>query len=278
MIFKLFFLTIFFLSGAQNIFGCSAAYQYSLFPMGMSMGQLVVLEVEMNRYLNSPAEQMIPMYGMESSNMNEIEVRWKGTLKLMYYSENGLEIIHDLGFIDLLDENYAETLKALFLEAYEKSMTLPAFEEASLESVGRCHHDRTCDFIQLIIDEQQIEFYSKSTEKNYDNDSCKVNFSYNTLKKVENATKINFTDFKNIEKDYQVDFFRLWSPITVRRYRIGIAILFVYSLGRGDRSRYFLSKEEKLDLKIHESAAHYIQGNDVLFHGQRFDFIHFYQP
>lgn len=246
--------------------------------MGMSMGQLVVLEVEMNRYLNSPAEQMIPRYGMENSNMNEIEVRWKGTLKLMFYTEKGLELIYDLGFIDLLDENYSEALLALFLEAYEKSVALPAFEEASLESVGRCHHDRLCDFMHLIINEQQIEFYSKSTEKNYDHDSCKVNFSYTALKKVENATKINFTDFENIEKDYQVDFFRLWSPITVRRYRIGTTILLVYSLGRGDRSRYFLSKEEKLDLKIHESPAHYIQGNDVLFHGQRFDFIHFYQP
>ena len=86
-------------------------------------------------------------------------------------------------------------------------------------------------------------------------------------------TKIKFTDFENVDKGFQVDFFRLWSPQTIRRYRIGDRTVQVYTIGRGDKSRYSLTKETEWKKSNVEDIAHFIQGNDVVFHGQRFDFL-----
>ena len=76
----LIFLFLFFLR-TTNSFACSAAYQYSLFPLGKSMGQLIVLELELNRYISTPDNQMMQMGGNLNNNNNNIEVRWKGSIK-----------------------------------------------------------------------------------------------------------------------------------------------------------------------------------------------------
>ena len=265
----LIFLFLFFLR-TTNSFACSAAYQYSLFPLGKSMGQLIVLELELNRYISTPDNQMMQMGGNLNNN---IEVRWKGSIKLYRMEMNKLVLNTDLGSIDLLDDDYYEALLPLFKKAYNIANNLPLFEEAILEKVGICHHDRTCDFIKLTIDEDSAKFFASSNEKDYEDKKCPVQFSMETLQKVENTTKIKFTDFENIDKEYQIDFFKLWSPQAVRRYNIGEQTIQVFTIGRGDKSRYIKIKESKWKMPNVESIAHYIQGNDVLYHGQRFDFI-----
>ena len=271
-----FFLFLFFLSSYQYSQACSAAYQYSLFPLGSTMGQLIVFEVELDRYLLTPDNQMMQMGrpgAKPFENKNSIEVRWKGTIKVHTYSAGKLTLSTDLGNIDILDDEYNEAMLPYFKKAYEAAKTLPLFEEAVLEKAGICHHDRTCDFMTLTIDEKAAKFYSSSNEEGYKDKKCLVPFAQKTLLKVEMSTKIKFTDFENIEKEYQIDFFRLWSPQTVRRYTIGAQTVQVFTLGRGDKSRYIQTKEKDWKTPNLETVAHYIQGNDVVFHGQRFDFI-----
>ncbi|MCH2022698.1 MAG: hypothetical protein MK207_09495 [Saprospiraceae bacterium] len=254
-----------------KIFACSAAYQYSLFPLGKSMGQLIILELELNRYISTPENQIMEM-GAGTFN-NNIEVRWKGSIKLYQMEMNKLVLYTDLGSIDLLDDDYYEAMLPFFKKAYNIASKMPMYEEAILENSGICHYDRTCDFITLTIDEENAAFYTSSNEKGYENKKCSVPFSMETLQKVENTTKIKFTDFKNIDKEYQIDFFKLWSPQSVRRYNIGEQTIQVYTIGRGDKSRYIKTKNNKWERPNLESIAYYIQGNDVLYHGQRFDFI-----
>jgi len=259
----------------QSSFACSAAYQYSLFPMGSSMGRVIVFEMELDRYLRTPDNQMMQMGGgrrFDTKDKN-IEVRWKGTIKVYTLEAGKLVLSKDLGFIDILDDDYDEALLPYFKKAYEAAQALPMFEEAVLENIGVCHHDRSCDFITLTIDEENVKFYANSNEAGYQDKKCPVPFAEKTLLKVEMQTKIKFTDFENIEKGFQVDFFRLWSQQTVRRYTIGDLTVQVFTLGRGDKSRYMRTKEEKWKTPNVETIAHYIQGNDVIFHGQRFDFI-----
>ncbi len=262
-----------FLIASRFSSACSAAYQYSLFPLGSSMGQLLVLEVEFNRYLSTPDNQMMQIGGRFDNKNNDIEVRWKGSIKLYRIEADSMILVEDLGFTDLLDSEYKEALLPFFKKAFETAIKMPMFEEAVLEKAGICHHDRSCNFIKLTIDEKNSKFYASSNEKGFKNKKCVVNFSKQTLQKVENSTKIKFTDFDNIDKEYQIDFFRLWSPQTVRRYSIGGQTVQVFTIGRGDKSRYTLKKEEKWREPMLETVAHYTQGNDVLFHGQRFDFL-----
>lgn len=238
------------------------------------MGRLIVFEVEMDRYLSTPDNQMLQFGGgRDFSALKSVEVRWKGTLKVMVMDGNQLTLHKDLGFIDILDEEYRDALLPHFQKAYETAKGMPMFEEAVLESIGVCHHDRSCDFMSLTIDEEKAEFYANSNEDGYQDKKCAVTFSEKTLQKVENQTKIKFTNFKSIEKEYQVDFFRLWSPQTIRRYSIGGQTIQVFSIGRGDKSRYTLTKETEWNNPNLESIGHFIQGNDVVFHGQRFDFL-----
>lgn len=273
---KIFFTFLIVLIIQYQSIACSAAYQYSLFPLGSSMGQVIILEVELDRYLDSPANKMMQIGGrghLDNTPAEGVDVRWKGTLKL-YTLQDGALILHqDLGTIDIRDANYNDALLPYFQKAYDIATQMPMFEEAILESVGYCHHDRTCSFMTLTIDEENVKFYASSNEESYKDKKCPVPFSQKTLLKVEMATQIKFTDFQNIEKEYQVDFFRLWSPLTVRRYKIGEQTVQIFSLGRGDKSRYLLGKEENWKSPNLENIASYIDGNDVLFHGQRFDFL-----
>lgn len=239
------------------------------------MGQVYVLEMELDRYLSSPNNQMMQIGGNLPFESSAIEVRWKGTLKIYSYQLGKLVLQKDLGTIDILDQDYDQALLPFFQEAYDFVRVLPMFEEAVLETVGYCHHDMTCDFMTLTIDKEAIKFYVSSNEEGYQDKLCPVSFSESTLKKVENQTKIKFSDFKNIDPQFQVDFFRLWSPQTVRRYTIGAQSVQVFSLGRGDKSRYLKTKEDKWKHPVLENIGYYIQGNDVVFHGQRFDLLHF---
>ena len=257
----------------HNLYACSAAYQYSLFPLGSSMGQIILIEVEMNRYLSTPDQQMMRFGDQMNQGNQVIEVRWKGTVRLMRLEQDSLRLEKDLGSTDLLDEAYAKTMQGIFEEALHVAQKLPLFEEAIVASRGICHFDRSCSLMKLRIDTTAAKFFVESTENGYETASKEVHFSYETLKKVENTTKIKFTDFKNIDKDYQIDFFRLWSPQTVRRYTIAGQTVLVYSIGRGDKSRYTLSKESKRKHPNLADVSYLVQGNDVLFHGQRFDLI-----
>jgi hypothetical protein len=271
---KYIYSVLFLFASIANTFACSAAYQYSLFPLGSSAGQLIFLEVELDRYLSNPSNQMMQMGGNSPfKNTPAIEVRWKGSLKVFTYQMGEMILESDLGFIDILDSDYDEALLPYFKKAFEKAQALPMFEVAVLEKVGYCHHDRSCTFMKLIIDADKVKFYAVSNEVGYEDKKCPVPFADKTLLKVENQTKIKFTNFDTIEKEFQVDFFRLWSPQTVRRYTIGGQTVQVFTIGRGDKSKYSKTKETAWKTPLLETIGHYIQGSDVVFHGQRFDFF-----
>ncbi len=268
-----YFLILFLVGSSSYLNACSAAYQYSLLPLGSSMGQILMVELEMNRYLSTPQHQLMQMGGRFEQKNQTIEVRWKGSVRLMRLQADSLILEKDFGHTDMMDEVYEKTLQLIVEEALEYAQKLPLFEEAIIESQGICHFDRSCTFMLLNIDTLSTNFYVSSTEKGYEMKPKKVRFSYSTLKKVENTTKIKFTDFVNIDKDYQLDFFRLWSPQTVRRYTIAGQTVMVYTIGRGDKSRYTLTTQQQWKQPNLPDISHLILGNDVLFHGQRFDLI-----
>ncbi len=279
MRFYIFTILLFFLSIPSGI-ACSAAYQYSLFPMGMSMGQLIVLELEMERYLKTPENQLMRMgvpFGQEDDNFESdnslIEVRWKGTIKLHSYDQGNLKLIEDFGTTDLLDKHYTEALQPFFTKAMEAAKQLPMFTEATLQSIGTCHFDRSCTFFRTSINKEKIAFYCTNNEKNYDTDSVKVIFPKKIMEKTEMQFKTKFTEFETLDKQIRIDFYRIWSPQCVRRYDIGGQVIQVYSLGKGNKSKYFLDKETERKSPNLERIDKLILGNDVLYHGWRFDCI-----
>lgn len=264
----------------QVNFACSAAYQYSLFPLGASMGQVVLLELELERYLKTPENQLMQFGGNRRFSDNKydaetIEVRWKGSIKLYTYQGKKRVLFKDLGQVDLLDKEYTASLQPYFSEAMELAQAMPMFEEARLENMGICHYDRSCTFFDRIINKEQIKFYCKSNEKNYNLDSAEVIFPYKVLEKAEKKLKTKFTQFDSLETQLRIDFFRIWSPQNVRRYTIGTTSLQVYTLGKGIKSKYFKTKKEDWEKLNIKGVEFFIQGSDVVYHGQRFDFIQF---
>ena len=99
-----------------------------------------------------------PQFKIDNDN-NNIEVRWKGSIKLFRMEMNKLVLNTDLGSIDLLDDDYYEALLPFFKKAYNVATKMPMFEEAILEKSGICHHDRTCDFMTLTIDADNVKLF-----------------------------------------------------------------------------------------------------------------------
>jgi hypothetical protein len=242
------------------------------------MGQIVLLELEMDRYVKTPENKIMQFGGRsrfeeEYDAAEEIEVRWKGTIKLYQIINGKMTLIEDLGFTDLSDKKYQEALQPYFLEAMEKARTLPLFEVATLQNMGICHYDRSCTFFEKILDTEKLKFYCKSKEKGYESDSALVAYPYKILVKAENELKTKITQLDSLEAQMQIDFFRVWSPQNVRRYDIGGKTVQVFTLGRGIKSKYTLKKREAWEKINLEGIEYFIQGNDVVYHGQRFDFI-----
>lgn len=257
---------------------CSAAYQYSLFPLGASMGQVLLLELELERYVNTPENKIMQFGGRsrfeaEPEEAADIEVRWKGTIKLFQLTNGSMNLVEDLGRTDLSDKKYKEALQPYFLEAMEIARKMPLFEVATLENMGICHYDRSCTFFDKIIDENNLKFYCKSREKGYEKDSALVQYPPKILLKAETQLKTKFTQMDSLEAQLQIDFFRVWSPQNVRRYQIGNQTIQVFTLGRGIKSKYYLKKREEWEKINLEGIEYFIQGNDVVYHGQRFDFL-----
>jgi len=269
------FCFIFLFSNVAN--ACSAAYQYSLFPLGASMGKVVVLEAELNRYLKTPQGQLMEIGGRFNNDpfsSSDIEVRWKGSLKIYYLQAGEWTLIKDLGFVDILDKRYQEALQPYFSEAMEVAHALPMFEEARVEQRGVCHFDRNCRFVEKVIDTTQIALYLRSTEKGFSADSCRAVFPPKILEKMENKTAIKFTQWDSLETQIRIDFFRVWRPQGVRRYTIGTRTVQVFSMGKGDRSKYVKTQEKEWQVPYTANVEAFVVGNDVMFHGQRFDFLH----
>ncbi len=277
---KLAFCLLFFWISSSSLYACSAAYQYSLFPLGMSMGQLVVLELDLERYVQNPENKMMQFGGgirnrfeVETNENQAIEVRWKGTIKLYQLVGQKMTLLEDYGNTDLSDKLYQEALQPFFLEALERAQQLPLFEEAVLENQGICHYDRSCTFMTKVLDKDNLKFYCISQEEGYQQDSALVNYPYKILLKSETQLKTKFTQMDSLDNQLQIDFFMIWSPQTVRRYRIGNQMVQVFTLGKGTKSKYTLKKCDTWEKIMLENIAHFIQGNDVIYHGQRFDFL-----
>ncbi len=68
-----------------------------------------------------------------------------------------------------------------------------------------------------------------------------------------------------------MDFYRIWRPVQIRYYRMGSQMLLIYTLGWGQAKGYKAYQDEDLTKNM-LPLEKFIEGNDVMMHGQRFDF------
>lgn len=248
---------------------CSYAYQYSLFPLGSSMGNLIVLEVELERYVSTP-DQMI---GRRMPDMNKtIETRWKGNLRLKSISKDSSLLLEEFGFLDINDENYHENLRPYFHKALKKAQELPLFELAELLEEGLCKYDNSCDFFYKTLDTTTVNVYCAVNKEQYAQKRQAVIFPDIVLHKFENMTKMQFSDMEKVEIESRLDFYDVWNKYNVRLYKIGEQTIAIYTLGWGQKRYYKETKTEKWNDNL-GPVEDYIRGNDVMRHGQRFDFM-----
>jgi len=257
------------------LWACSYAYQYSLFPLGISGNKLLLIEVEMERYVNTP-DAGIPRPRYERST--EISVRWKGNLKLRGWNiQTGAlegEILADIANqIDIDDKTYQEELRPYFQQAYETAEKMPFFKPASLPEVGNCRYDISCDFLKKEIDTIAPNLYFFINKESYKDKKLKVEFPPILLQKFENMSKQNFSDLETVANQSQVEYFKSWKAHSVRIYEINGLKFAFYSFGWGQRRFYTGTKSTDWEFPTVGNIGEYVEGNDVLFHGQRFDMV-----
>ena len=264
----LFFLLI----GQSTIWACSAAYQYSLFPLGKSLEKLYVLELELERYLKTPDNPFMQMGGSNPmTSTNELEVRWKGSVRVQCMIDSDVTLFKDLGFIDISDQNYQDALGPYFDQAVELTEKLPFFTAAQVMIEGLCYYDRSCRLFSSKIDTNQLNMYCFSALDSLETQYNQLYFPPKIYQKLETQTKTKFTAFRTLDRQIQHDFYRIWSPFSIRYYQIEDEVIAVYTYGKGDKSKYTKTANASFSLPHSPYISDNIKGNDVLFHGQRFD-------
>ena len=237
------------------------------------MGSLIFLEIELERYVNTPAGAigMIRPDGPGLSTSAPIETRWKGNLRLKKQQGPTTAILlEELAYIDISDENYKSELAPYFEKALLQAYKLPIFEEAILEKIAYCKYDRSCDLFSLKIDTHSVNLTCGL--HNSSSNPVNIEFPPIILQKYENITALNFSEIEQVEKASRIDFYKVWRPYAARQYIIGAETIVVYSIGWGQAKGY-LDTEAKSWFDNIVPVSQYIEGNDVMMHGQRFDFF-----
>jgi hypothetical protein len=246
---------------------CTYAYQYSLFPLGASGAEFVFLELELERYVNTPASGDF-VFSSDPLSKNSIETRWKGNLKIKSSSDCvNFTLIKELSYIDIPDADYNSKLEPYFEKALSYAKTLPYFEEAILDKTAKCAYDRTCTMFNLKIDSVQLTLQCQLLDSSA---SRKIDFPEILVSKYQKITNLEQNEDGTIQDASKLEFIRLWKPCSARMYRIGDRQLVVYCIGWGQKRGYIGTKDP--DWKLNNMPVDmYIEGNDVMMHGQRFD-------
>ena len=276
-------LILFFLAFLHNaIWACSYAYQYSYFPLGKSGAhEWLFLHLVMERNVNTPENSgglIKPKGGIYNSRTNtDITVRWTGKLHLMSMDSRTqqMEMLQTIAYnIDIDDKTYEEELLPYFEEGMALARQRPNFEPALLETIGYCRHDNDCNFLKKEIDEANLKMYW--TIEGYTHKALSI-FPQEILEKFAVVTHSKVEDMQmTLEPASMVAYFMSWKPYSIRLYKVGNETLFAYSIGRGRRDFYASEKAKNWQMPSVGSVEAYIEGNDILYHGQRFDF--FYLP
>ncbi|MCH2043542.1 MAG: hypothetical protein MK212_05330 [Saprospiraceae bacterium] len=259
---------------------CSFAYQYSYYPLGISGGSWIILEAELERYVNTP-ENMIMMGGMGRNTPmgggmgnRVMEVRWKGNLRLKSLQNGELILLEELIYLDLNDDTYAEELQPHFEKALEKAQALPLFQTATLKQLGLCDYDKQCTFFQKEIDREASKVYCYLNKEGYKEHKQEITFPHKTLEKFENMTKQKFTDIESIELETRNDYYSIWLPYSACVYEADGQEMVVYTLSWGQKKGETFKQAATWDVPSLGSIDQFIKGREVLFHGHRFDTMH----
>jgi hypothetical protein len=250
-----------------SAFACTYAYQYSLFPLGASGSDIIFLELELERYVNTPASGAF-VFSSDPLSKNTIETRWKGNLKIKSSSDAvNYTLLKELSFIDVPDAEYNSKLEPYFEKALAYARTLPYFEEAILDKTAKCAYDRTCTLFNLKIDSVNLLLNCHLSDSSA---SKKIDFPEILVTKYQKIANLEQNEDGTIQNASKLEFIRLWKPCSARLYRIGDRQLVVYCIGWGQKRGYVGTKDQ--DWKFNNLPVDmYIEGNDVMMHGQRFD-------
>jgi hypothetical protein len=248
---------------------CSYAYQYSLFPLGSSGENIIFLEVELERYVNTAIGGEMMLQTRDPLQKNIIETRWKGNLRLKS-SEDGknFQLITELAYIDIADEKYNEALLPYFEKAMQKAREQLFFEEAFLLKTANCAYERSCNMFVMELDtlEPALNCFLETDSKQ----KRKIDFPSVLLQKYENVTQLNFSEIETVEAASRIEFYRVWKPCSARYYQIGEKKIIIYCIGWGQKRGY--NGQKQADWKANNlPVENFIEGNDVMMHGQRFD-------
>lgn len=266
-----------------NIFACSYAYQYSYFPLGKSSeNEWIMIHLEMERNVNTPENAggiIKPKGGIYNSRKNtEMTVRWTGKLHLVVLDTRTqkierLETVAE--GIDVDDRTYEEELQPYFHQAAAIAKAKANFQLAVLDSIGYCRHDNDCGFLQKEIDSVNVKLYWTIEGQAIHQQKALTTFPAEILEKFAVVTHTSVQEMDSqLTPASMIAYFMAWKPYAIRLYKVGDETLFMYTIGRGRKDFYASEKAKNWQMPSVGSVEDFVEGNDVLYHGQRFDFFY----
>jgi hypothetical protein len=280
---------LFLLAFTTSVEACSYAYQYSFFPLGTrGKNEWIMIHLEMERNVNTPDNVMggaggriRPKYNDNFTPSADMVVRWRGTLRLVVLNTTTQEVsflAEVANNIDIDDKTYHDELRPYFAQAAQLAREQPDFEPANIETVGYCRHDNDCPYLQKEIDTTAVQLnWIIENQQKYSHKAPAV-FPNAVLQKFENMTHLDFTELEKVAASSRIEYFKAWKPYSVRIYKAGAQELILYSIGWGQKRFYTSTKAPTWEVPNIGGVEEYIEGNDILFHGQRFDFFYVVKP
>jgi hypothetical protein len=267
---KLFLPILLLLFSSAYSLACSYAYQYSLFPLALAQGDtLIVLEVDLERYVSKPEDRLFQRKDRFSEDNNQVaQTRWKGYLRLKKQALgqwDSLLLVEELGYVDLADEQYQESLSPYFQKALDKAGQLPLSIVLEQPDLAYCYYDNQCQLFSRRIDTVNAEVFCLAA--NYPEHRMDIP---QTIQSRMQAMLQSSVDVQVAASEWA----KAWKPYSIRKYHLPLdkGELLVYTIGRGQK-RFYQAKPPKSmwePAQVNDLGL-YLEGNDVLFHGQRID-------
>jgi hypothetical protein len=242
---------------------CTYAYQNTFFLLGSADDDYYFIQLEMERYVNIPGWQ--PMQKIVDGA--EFQTRWKGELHVISYSKHDAIKSDSLFFeLDIADIEYHKSLEPYFRKAFQWVSSKDRFKEALLDEGFQCAYQRDCPVFKLEVDtvEKQLHYRGANHEKH------SILFPNKILNRFEKILQLDQSEKDSFKQTNE--FLTVWRPVQLRKYRIEEEEIMIATLGWGQLRGYNQSSSEKWK-PILEPVEQYIEGNQVLLHGQRIDFF-----
>ncbi|UTW61576.1 hypothetical protein KFE98_16385 [bacterium SCSIO 12741] len=233
---------------------CESGSQIRLFPVGISEGDVIGLEVFQRRDA---------VYEFR-------KIYWKVNPRLVRLDQNGnRQIIHKYVPFRVMDSTYVPTMDSFLLSCQKDWIKLSHFQELHLDVIEFGTFEQKCGPMECYADTvKKLNYWV------YQGDSQEIVYPEPFLKRMHGRFNLdsNTVMTDSLFKAMGTNVYRWFGIGSYRQYRSGEYQITVLTLGYGDSRFRIKNRQESKDVPK-KSASRFMYNEPILHHGHTVDFL-----